>query len=155
MKKLIIITLPLILIAISFANTSLAQVEIGAFGEVIDSNKISEITTINKQNIQFGAANKAERVRGKKDQGDANSSPYRYVSYKIEIMSVDKPIDLDHHIFKIYGDITFNQTKKDGYTYYSGDFSDEGQAKNKLEKIRRVYPKAKIVIERRYLMPKE
>ncbi len=139
------------------SSLGMSQVSVGAFGEMIveQSAPIPEITTISKENIVNGPNNKAEVKRGLKKTKKKNEGEYRYMSFKIEIMTVESTLDLDNHIFSSYGDISFNQTKKDGFTYFSGDFSDENQAKRALEKVQRVYPKARIVKERRYLNKKK
>ncbi len=52
----------------TFAAISFGQAKVGAFGEIIveQSAPIPEILTINKQNIQNGALNKAEIDKGEK-----------------------------------------------------------------------------------------
>ena len=136
-----------------FTTISYTQTKMGAFGEVIveHSAPIPEINTISSENINFGAANQAEKDKGKKSQKSQVESEYRYMSFKIHVTSTPDPLDLNHHIFTLYKDITFNQTRNEGFTYFQGDYSDEEQAEAVLKKIQRIFPKAFIVKERRYL----
>ncbi len=73
------------------------------------------------------------------------------MSYKILVFVVEEPIDLTHYIFKNYEEISFNQTKEAGFAYFSGDYSNEEQANASLATIKKKYPSAYIVKERRYL----
>lgn len=149
MKQL---TLTAIILSL-FTTLSFSQTKIGAFGEVIveQAAPIPEINTISAENITFGASNQAEKDKGKKTTKAQVESEYRYMSYKIQVTSTPDPLDLNHHIFTLYQDISFNQTRNDGFTYYQGDYSDEKQAQAVLIKIQRIFPQATIVKERRYL----
>lgn len=153
MAKSIYITSIFLLLVVS----SYAQKKVGAFGEPIpqQSIPIPEVSTVSKQNIVQGANNAEEKTKGKKsEEKKTDESQYRYMSYKIQVTVTDKPLDLNHHIFELYKDITFNQTKADGFTYFQGDYSDEEQAKAVLIKIQRIFPQAIMVKERRYLKTK-
>ena len=150
MTKSIYITSMILFLVVS----SYGQTKIGAFGEKIvkQSAPIPEVSTLSKENITQGANNVADKTKGKKTKEvQTNSDKYRYMSYKIQVTVTDAPLDLNHHIFELYKDITFNQTKVDGFTYFQGDYSDEEQAKVILLKIQRIFPQAIIVKERRYL----
>ncbi len=149
MKQIFFLSLIMLLVS----TASFGQAKLGAFGELIveKSAPIPEIFTISNQNVQNGAKNNAEATRGQAKSVNKTVEALRYMSFKVQIMTVEMPVDLTHHIFSSYDDITFNQTKSNGYTYFSGDFSDEKQANKMLEKIQRIYPKAEIVKERKYL----
>ena len=148
-KLTYIISILLFTVASSYGQTT-----VGAFGEKIikQSTPIPEVSTISKENIVQGANNAAEKTKGQKKKAvKTKEESYRYMSYKIQVTITTSPLDLNHHIFELYKDITFNQTKANGFTYFQGDYSDEEQANIILEKIQRIFPQATIVKERRYL----
>lgn len=149
MKQIFLLSFIMLLVS----TVAFSQAKLGAFGELIveKSAPVPEIFTISNQNIQNGVKNNAEGMRGQAKSVRKTKEAVRYMSFKVQIMTVEMPLDLTHHIFSSYDGITFNQTKINGYTYFSGDFSDEKQANAMLEKIQRVYPRATIVKERRYL----
>ena len=155
MAKLIYFTSLLLFLVVS----SYGQTTVGAFGEVIkkQSPAISEVSTISKENINQGASNTADKKKGikVKEVKTKNADKYRYMSYKIQVTKTDSPLDLSHHIFTLCKNVTFNQTRNDGFIYFQGDYSDEEQAKIILEKIQRIFPQATIVKERRYLKTDE
>lgn len=145
----------IIIILLFITVSSYGQTEVGAFGEIIkkQSASIPEVSTISKENINQGTNNSADKKKGKKiaEPQTKDADKYRYMSYKIQVTKTASPLDLNHHIFTLYKDLTFNQTRNDGFIYFQGDYSDEEQAKVVLEKIQRIFPQAIIVKERRYL----
>jgi hypothetical protein len=151
MKQIFFLLLTVLLVN----SSSFGQAKLGAFGELIIENSAPMPQLFGISNINSNTQN------GVKHNAEANKVPAKkitkvietvsYMSFKVEIMTVEMPLDLDHHIFSSYDGITFNQTKSNGYTYFSGDFSDQEQASVMLEKVQRVYPRAEIVKERKYL----
>jgi hypothetical protein len=142
------------LVLLFILTSTYGQTKVGAFGEAIKEQPapILEVSTISRENIAQGANNAADKEKGKTTENlKTNNSEYRYMSYKIQVTVTKAPLDLNHHIFLLYKDITFNQTKAEGFIYFQGDYSDEEQAKLVLTKIQRIFPQATIVKEPRYL----
>jgi len=137
----------------AFTAVSFGQAKVGAFGEIIveQAAPIPEILTINKQNIENGALNDAESAKGVKAQKDLKEESIRYMSYKILVITVEEPLELNNFIFLNYEEVTFNQTKESGFAYYAGDYSNEAQANEVLELVKKKYPSASLVKERKFL----
>lgn len=142
-----------ILFIFAIAAISFGQAKVGAFGEIIieQAAPIPEILTINKQNIRNGALNKAEAEKGGEAFKDLKEESYRYMSYRILVTTVEEPLDLSHFIFQNFNEVSFNQTKDAGFAYYAGDYSNEDQANDALSIVKKKYPEASLVKERKYL----
>lgn len=142
----------LILFCGVFLTTSLlGQSKYGAFGELIDDFGVVEISTISKNSIP-GTRNKANTTKGDAIKQKDENGQIRYLTFKIEILTTRSPLDLNHPIFELYGNITFNQSSDEGFAYFTGEFDSEMEANLFLkEYVANKYPKARIVKERRFI----
>ena len=154
------ISLSLFLI-LTIVGVSYGQAKVGAFGEIIVDNSApvpdmllfsKANTRTNKKKVESKQTNKSTRVQlAKITTQEDKVEEVGQTSYKVKIMTVDSPLDLTHHIFTSYENVNFSQSKARGYTYFSGEYTDEKEAMKVLEKIQRVYPKALIITEKRML----